>query len=182
MDGVYVHIAENYMAKGKTPWIDTAQQRQVLEVVKAISPTLMGKKAPNFTVQLEDKKNISLYDIQSPYTVLIFWAPDCLHCQQSLPLLNTFYSTYKDKGVQVFAVCIKLNDQEKNCWTYIDKNQFTGWINASDQTGGDASIQTQYNIKTTPKVYVLDKNKTIVVKDIGVENLEEVFKRLISEK
>ncbi len=182
MDGVYVHIAENYIATGKAPWIEEEEKNKVLSAVKAISPTLIGKKAPNFTVQTEDDKNISLYDIQSPYTILIFWAPNCTHCQQSMPQLNTFYKAYKDKGVQVFAVCTKVNEQEKSCWDYIDKNQFTGWINGSDKNGGTSSIQTIYNVKTTPKIYVVDKDKKIIVKDIGVENLEEVFKRLFPTK
>ncbi len=182
MDGVYVHIAEDYIAKGKAPWIEEEEKNKVLSAVKAISPTLIGKKAPNFTVQTEDDKDISLYDIHSPYTILVFWAPNCTHCQQSMPQLNTFYKAYKDKGVQVFAVCTKVNEQEKSCWDYIDKNQFTGWINGSDKKGGASSIQTLYNVTTTPKIYVVDKDKTILVKDIGVENLEEVFKRLLPSK
>jgi len=182
MDGVFVHIAEEYIAKGKAPWINEEEKNSVLSAVKLISPTLIGKKAPNFTVQGEDGKNISLNDIQSPYTVLVFWAPNCAHCQQSMPVLSNFYKTYKDKGVQVFAVCTKLNEQEKGCWDYIDKNQYTNWINGSDKSGGTSSIQTTYNIKTTPKVYVLSKDKTILAKDLAVENLEEVFKRILPGK
>ncbi|HUR32085.1 MAG TPA: redoxin domain-containing protein, partial [Saprospiraceae bacterium] len=179
MDGIYVHIAEEYIAKGKTPWIEDDERNKVLAAVKLISPTLIGKQAPNFTVQLEDGKDISLNDIQSPYTVLFFWSPNCTHCQQSIPTLTDFYKTYKDKGVQVFAVCTKLNEQEKNCWEYLEKNDLHNWINASDQMGGGSSIHTQYNIKTTPKIYVLDKDKTIIAKDLGVEHLEEVMRRLI---
>lgn len=178
MDAIYVHIAENYIAKGKAPWIEEAEKNTVLAAVKNISPTLIGKKAPNFTVQMESGKDISLYDIASPYTVLFFWAPNCSHCQQSIPVLTNFHNAYKDKGVQVFAVCTKVNDQEKNCWDYLDKNNLHSWINASDKMGGGSAIHTQYNLKTTPKVYILGKDKTIIAKDLGVEHLDEVMKRL----
>ena len=178
MDAVYVHLAENYIAKGKAPWIETDERNAVLAAVKLISPTLIGKKAPDFTVQAADGKAISLNSIQSPYTVLFFWAPNCTHCQQSIPQLTKFYDAYKSKGVEVFAVCTKVNEQEKNCWEYLDKNNLTNWINASDKMGGSSSIHTQYNLKTTPKIYVLNKDKTIIAKDIGVEHLEEVMKRL----
>jgi peroxiredoxin len=179
MDAIYVHIAENYIAKGKAPWIEEDEKNTVLTAVKNISPTLIGKKAPNFTVQLEEGKDISLYDIESPYTVLFFWAPNCTHCQQSIPVLGNFYNAYKDKGVQVFAVCTKLNEQEKNCWEYLDKNNLHNWINASDKMGGNSAIHTQYNIRTTPKIYILGKDKTIIAKDMGVEHLDEVMKRLL---
>ena len=181
MDAIYVHIAEEYMVKGKTPWIEPDEVNKIIAAVKLISPTLIGKKAPDFSVQLADGKDISLYDIQSPYTVLFFWSPNCAHCQQSIPGLSKFYTAYKDKGVQVFAVCTKLNEQEKNCWEYVDKNNLNNWINASDKMGGSSSIHTQYNIKTTPKIYVLDKNKTIIAKDLGVEHLEEVMKRILPQ-
>jgi hypothetical protein len=96
-----------------------------------------------------------------------------------MPLLNKFSTTYKNKGVQVFTVCTKLNEQEKDCWEYLDKNQFEGWINSSDKMGGSSSIHKLYNITTTPKIYVLAKDKTIIAKDLGVEHLEEVMKRVI---
>ncbi len=182
MDAVYVHIAEEYIAKGKAPWIEESEKMQVLEAIKYISPILIGKTAPDFTVQKEDGSNISLRSIQSPYTILIFWSPNCAHCKESMPHLNDFNTKYKDKGIQIFAVCTKVNEQEKSCWEYLDKNMMKNWINASDKTGGTSSVQTLYNVKTTPKIFVLDKNKKILVKDIAVENLEDIFKSLLAEK
>lgn len=179
MDGVYVHIAEKYIASGKAPWIEDEEKNNVLAAVKLISPTLIGKKAPNFSVQLADGKDISLYDVSSPYTVLFFWSPNCAHCQKSMPTLNEFYKTYKKNGVEIFAVCTKLNEQEKNCWEFLEKNNYMEWINASDQEGGSSSIHGQYNLKVTPKIYILGKDKTIIAKDLSVENLEEVMKRLL---
>lgn len=181
MDAVYVHIAEQYIASGKASWIEADEKEKVLAAVKTISPTLIGKKAPDFMVQLEDGKNISLSEIKSPYTVLVFWAPNCAHCQKSMPILNTFQQSYKKDGVQVFAVCTKLNEQEKSCWDYLDKNQFTNWITASDKIGGSSQIHSQYNITTTPKIYVLGSDKKIIAKDIGVEHLEEVMKRILKK-
>lgn len=179
MDAVYVHIAEEYIAKGKTPWIETQEKDEVLAAVKLISPTLIGKVAPDFTVQTQSGKDISLHSIQSPYTVLFFWAPDCTNCQQSMPVLADFYKAYKAKGVEVFGVCSKINDQEKNCWTYLANHPEYNWINGSDQTNGASGVRTQYNITTTPRIYLLDKNKTIVAKDFGVEHLGEVMNRLL---
>lgn len=179
MDAVYVHIAENYIAKGKTPWIADQEKEVVLAAVKKISPTLIGKPAPDFTVQSQSGKDISLHSIQSPYTVLFFWAPDCTNCQQSMPVLADFYKAYKAKGVEVFGVCSKINEQEKNCWQYLGTHPEFNWINGSDQTQGSSGVRTQYNITTTPRIYLLDKNKTIIAKDFGVEHLGEVMNRLL---
>lgn len=178
MDAVYVHIAEAYIGKGKAPWIEEKEKNDVLAAVARISPTLIGKTAPDFTVQTAEHKDITLHGIASPYTVLVFWSPNCTHCQQSIPVLEDFNSAWKDKGVQILAVCTKLNEDEKNCWEYLDKNNLHNWINASDQMGGNSAIHRQYYITTTPKIFVLDSNKKILAKDLGVEHLDEVMKRL----
>jgi hypothetical protein len=36
-----------------------------------------------------------------------------------------------------------------------------------------------YNIKSTPQLYILDRNKEILSKRIGAEQLEEVMDRII---
>lgn len=177
MDAVYVHLAENYIATGKTPWIDQAEKEAVLNAVKMVSPTLIGKTAPDFTVQLASGQDISLHSIQSPYTILVFWAPNCTHCQQSIPVIDKFYNTYKSKGVQLFGVCTRLNEKEKSCWDFVEKNQLQHWIQATDKTG-QSGIHSQYNLTTTPRIFVLDKNKRILAKDLGAEHLEEVMKRI----
>lgn len=182
MDAIYVHIAKEYIGKGQAEWINQKQIDEILAAVEAIEPTLIGKRAPNFTVQKRDGSDIDLGDIDSEFTVLFFWAPNCSHCQASMSTLQEFQERLREKGVSVFAVCTKVNESEKNCWEYIDAAGLTTWINASDQTGGNSSIHVLYNIKNTPSVFVLDRNKKILVKNIGVDQLEEVFKRILPEK
>jgi peroxiredoxin len=181
MDAIYVHIARNYIAKGKAPWIEESEKNKILTAIETIEPTLIGTKAPDFKVQSREGKNIRLYDIESPYTVLFFWSPQCSHCQKSMPSLREFYTEYKSKGVEIFAVCTKVNEQEKECWEYLDLMEFHQWINASDKTGGKSSVHVLYNIKNTPKIYVLNEDKTILAKDFGVEQLREVMTKIIPD-
>ena len=179
MDGIFVHIAEEYIAKGKAPWIGMEEREAVLAAVRLISPTLIGKKAPDFEVQRRDGSSMRLSNVVSPYTVLFFWSPNCTHCQQSMPKLDGIYKKYKSKGVQLFAVCTKLNEQEKNCWDYVDEKAYGDWLHASDQSGGASGVLRQYNIQTTPRIFILDNDKTILAKDLGVDHLEEVLNRII---
>ena len=179
MDAVIVHIADDYVAAGKAPWLNAGEKATLLAVAASVAPTLIGKKAPDFTVQRQNGKNISLYDIHSPVIILIFWAPRCSHCQRSMPLLADFYEKFKSRGVQVFTVCTKINEQEKECWEYLDKNHLHSWINATDQTGGTSGVNDLYYVRRTPKIFVLDKDKTIVAKELEVEQLDEVVNKLL---
>ena len=175
MDGVYVHLVENYYAKGKAPWVDKKQLDKIVDEAKRAKPTLVGKTAPNFKVQRRDSSDITLYEINSPYTVLIFWAHDCSHCKESMPDLKNFYEAYGPKGVEVFSICTKVGKDEPPCWDFIDERKLDVWINASDQQGGRSFIHSLYNIKSTPRVFVLDQDKKIISKGIGTEQLGEFF-------
>lgn len=181
MDAVYVHIAQEYIATGKAPWIEDDEKNAVLSAIASVAPTLIGKTAPNFTVQRADDSDISLYDIEAPYTVLFFWAPNCSHCQKSMPALKDFYNKYSQSGVEVFAVCTKFSTQEPACWTYLEEGEMMDWINASDKRNGSSGVLTTYNIRNTPRIFVLSQDKTIMAKDIAVEQLDDIMTRLMQQ-
>jgi len=110
---------------------------------------------------------VSLYDIQKDFTILYFWEPDCGHCKEATPKLKAFYEKVKNNGIEVFAVCTQ-SDKQK--WSkYIEENNLT-WINGWDPQRS-SHFDSFYNVQSTPMVYILDKNKTIIAKKISVEDI-----------
>ncbi len=184
MDAVYVHLALQYYGNGKAPWVDESQLKKIISNAEDASPTLIGKVAPNFVVQQKDGSNISLAEVKALYIVLVFWAHDCSHCQTSMPELVEFHKNFQesDSGIQVFSVCTKLNSDEPPCWDFVTEKNLEGlpdWINASDQLGGRSYMHSLYNIKKTPKMFVLDGEKRIITKDLSVEQLYEFFEQTL---
>lgn len=178
MDAVYVHLVENYYANGAATWIDAEQLKKIVDNAAALKPILLGKRAPEIKMQLRDGSPISLGDVQSPYTVLYFWRYDCGHCKESTPYMKAFYENYKDQGVKIFGVCVKFNDEVPDCWKYIDENALDGWIHTVDPYL-QSKFYTKYNIKTTPQIFILDKDKNIISKGIGANQIEEVMEQII---
>jgi thiol-disulfide isomerase/thioredoxin len=178
MDAVYVHLAEKYYGGGQAPWVDSAQLAKIVENAVALKPILIGKTAPNIKMQLRDGTPITLHELNSPYTVLYFWRYDCGHCKESTPDIKAFFEEYKNKGVKIFAVCVKFNDEIGDCWKYIDENQLDGWIHTVDPYLR-SKFYTLYNVKTTPQIFILDKNKKIISKGIGAGQLKEVMSKII---
>lgn len=187
-DAVYVHIAKKYYATGQAPWTDREQLDKIVDNAKRLEPLLIGKTAPNIKMQKEDSTPISLHDVESPYTVLIFWQPDCGHCKKSMPDLKTFYNNFKSKGVEIFAVCTKTWERDDNgditikevekCWKFIDEHDIDGWINVADPYVR-SRFSTLYDIQSTPQIFILDKNKEILSKRLGAEQLSEVMDKII---
>jgi peroxiredoxin len=181
MDAVYVHIAEKYYAGGQAPWTNEEQLKKIVENATELKPLLIGKIAPNITLQDRNGRSVSLYDIKSEYTVLYFWRFDCGHCKKTLPDMKAFHEKFKDKNVRIVSVCVKFTDEVPDCWKYIDENEIGDWMHLVDPYHR-SKFATIYSVKTTPQLYVLDRNKEILTKRIGAEQLSEVMERLMEMK
>lgn len=181
MDGVYVHLVESYYANGKAPWLDKENLAKMNSDARALKPLLIDKIAPNIRVFKKDSTPIVLHDLKNSYIVLLFWAPDCGHCKKSMPLIRDFYDKFNSKGVEILAVCTKVGPDEKTCWDGVDEMKMGKWINASDPSHS-SRFKAIYDLKTTPQIYILDKNKKILTKKIGAEQLSEVMDKLLNIK
>jgi len=121
----------------------------------------------------------SLNDVQAKYTILYFWDSDCGTCRKETPKLYDYYLKVKKKGVEVFAVSIEL--LRENWESFIDEHHMTEWINCIDDKE-ETNFRYVYNIKGTPLIFLLDKDKKIVAKRLSVEQLEQYLDRLLEEK
>ena len=179
MDAVYVHLVLEYYAKGKAPWAIESNLKKMIDRARVLEPILVGKTAPNIEMLDSQKQVIRLHDVVSDYIVLYFWAPDCGHCKKSLPHMLEFSENFEQKGVKLFSVCSKLLDDEKTCWKYIDDNpKMKRWLNTSDPYLKSRYKQI-YDVLATPMIYILDKDKKIISKKIGAEQLSDVMQRII---
>jgi thiol-disulfide isomerase/thioredoxin len=181
LDAVFVHLVDRYVSSGKSSFLEEEARNEVIKKASRMKPTLMGKQAPEITVYDENDQPVTLYDIDANYTVMIFWRPGCSTCQKSMPFVNKFYDAYKDKGVKVVSVCTEMGEKATECWPYVEqkgmKNRF---INTYDPRNRSRFYQ-KYDVRTTPKILVLDKNKEILINRIGAEQLGEILDRFLEK-
>ncbi|MEM1219010.1 MAG: redoxin domain-containing protein [Bacteroidota bacterium] len=177
-DAVYVALVERYYMTGQATWTEEEQLEKIIDNAKRLKPLLIGKTAPNIEMETQGKEKIWLHDFESPYTVLFFWDPGCGHCKKSMPDMVKFYEAYKDRGVEVFAVCTKLYNELDECWDYIDEKGIGIWLNTVDPYHR-SRYKTIYDIRSTPQVYILDHKKEILSKRVGAEQLPEVMEKIL---
>jgi len=177
MDKVYVHIADEYYCKGLAPWTDEEQLAKICDNARRIKPILIGKKARNITTIDRHGKKHDLLNSTSDYTILYFWAPDCGHCKKMTPFLIDFHEKYKNKGVSMFNICKPKSGDYKECWEYIDEKQnMDKMLNTYDPS---QRAQIFYNVRSTPSLFILNKDKEIIMKGIGADQLDEVMDEII---
>lgn len=173
MDAVYVHMVDNYYSNGRAYWANEEQLATMKKNADENRPLLIGKQAPDIQMKTRDGKDVSLYDVDAKYTILYFWAYDCGHCKKSTPLMSEFYQKWKDKGVEIFSICTKQSEIQK-CWDYIDEKKIADWMHVTDKY---LRFYKDYNIKSTPTIFVLDENKEIISKRLGAEQLDDLLTR-----
>lgn len=181
MDAVYVHLAEKYYAAGQAPWLDEETTSQIVDNAMDIKPVLIGKTAQDIQVYLEDGSPLKISDIDYEYLVVMFWAPDCGHCKKAMPDFVAFNEKWSSKGIKTLAICSKLSEKEKDCWDILEEKNMLGFINATDKFH-KSRFKVKYNVTKTPKLFILDKDRKILIKDIGADQLESVIDEIIKIK
>lgn len=164
MDACFVHLVENYYMKGDATWLNQGTLQKYIDRAKSIAPNVIGNLAPEIKMQDLAGKEYSLHGINAKYTLLVFWSPDCGHCQEEIPKVDSLYkAVLKKKGVKVFAVNVDRDDTTR--WKNVIQTSggLEDWIHVYDPER-KSPYKSQYDVYGTPRIYLLDERKIIIGK------------------
>jgi thiol-disulfide isomerase/thioredoxin len=203
MDRVYWYLGANYYCAPNTKayWMTPENLDDFCEKVNKVGRTLIGNFAPMLILTDTTEQNwINMYKVEAEYTVLYFWDPNCGHCKKTTPKLQTLYEEkFKKRGIEVFAVA-KATGDDFVAWKKFIRDNKLSFINVGltksvyDQAMKDPRPLLQkttleslnysdtYDVYSTPRIFVLDKDKKIKFKQIGVEQLEEIMDDITGHK
>ena len=181
-DKVFLHLFQNFFAKGDTVLLNEASKKSITERAYSIMANQLGIAAPSLILTTPENKKVSLYEIKSPYTFIAFWDPTCSHCKIDIPRLDSFYkASWKNFQVKVFSV--NINFKELGAWkTFINEKHLEDWIhgyqpeedlNREIKAGLPSTIRQLYDVYKTPTFYLLDSNKKIIAKNLSLEQFHD---------
>ncbi|MGD2035423.1 MAG: TlpA disulfide reductase family protein, partial [Bacteroidales bacterium] len=193
MDAVQVHLADKYYVK-ESWWSDKKFIADLEERIEILKPLLLGKVAPDFELLSVPKEHfiaaehdtalkkyphigdlIRIHNVKADFLVLLFWEADCGHCKKAVPkLYESYKDTLENMGVKVIAISTLFGEDGKAKWIdFVNKYKIYDWINAWYPY--DYKFKITYDVRTTPQVFVLDKDKKIIAKRLGVEQVAELI-------
>ena len=204
MDKVYIYMADRYYcsknSEGKSPafWMTEEKLKDLCEKIPVQKNLVMGAVPPNLILRdTSDVKWKDFYSLKSEYTILYFWDPECGHCKKITPKLETLYKEkFKARNIEIFAVGKAVGEDfgkwkkfiRDNNMTYINVGVTDPLFKAAMEdarqfvpkytTIESLNYQTTYDIFSTPRVFVLDKDKKIIAKSISISQLEDLMDRL----
>lgn len=181
MDAVYVHLALEYYAKGKAPWMPEENKREIVSMAQKMKPVLIGKQAPDFRLVKQDGTPVVLSELDNEYTVVVFWKPSCGHCTKAMPDIIAFQEAYKDQDIQVVAICTDGTSKPEECWQGVKDKNMESLTNLIDASGKDRVVSKYYAI-STPLIYFIDREGKIAIKKVPAENMGAVIESLRNER
>lgn len=180
-DAVYVHLVDMVYRVGDAWWADEKQVDKMTDRVSRLRYTMCGVTAPDVVMKDTDGKTQALRLVDKEYTVLYFWDYDCGHCKKVTPKLAEWFGT-KANHDKVGLMTVSINgDIEK--W----KERLGEYgldtlpaINVQDHAR-KTNFGYYYDMQSTPRALLLDKDKHIIAKQISIETLEEILTRMLKD-
>jgi thiol-disulfide isomerase/thioredoxin len=181
-DAVFVHLFEKYINTGQAEFFTEQYKKHMTDRAYSLMANLIG--APAAELQMVDTLgNLTpLSKVQAEFTVVCFWDPNCGHCKEVVPKVDSIYqASWKNKGVKVYGVMV---EGGQDPWRkFIRDNNLNGWIHVyqteaqknADLAAGRPLYRQLYDVYQTPVLYLLDKDKHIIAKKLTYQQIDDVI-------
>jgi thiol-disulfide isomerase/thioredoxin len=208
MDKIFVKMGERYYCQknldGSTniTWMEKDKLDDLCKKVNTYKNLVVGVVPPNISLlDTTDVKWHDFYSLKKEYVVLYFWDPECGHCKKTTPKLGELYiKKLKDRNVEVFAIGKAIGEDFGKWKKFIKENNLTFTNVALTEklysaatkdalqfvpkytTLESLNYQDTYDIYSTPRIFVLDKDKKIIAKSLSISQLEDMLDHLQDKK
>ena len=184
-----IKLSEQYLYETSSPVCDEEKLIPILQYVlqsalldntekirpkylfEIISKNRTGHIANDFTYTLMNGETGNLHSVNAEYTILYFNDPECEDCMMLIkqliasPLVSDLTKQGKLKILMTYV-----ND-DIEAWEKHASDVPDSWIYSRD-TEQKILIEEIFDIKQFPTMYLLDKDKKVLLKDATFEKLE----------
>lgn len=156
------------------------QKEEKMQKENPIIGLKKGNIAPDFTINNEQKMPITLSKMRGKVVLIDFWASWCRPCRDENPNVVLAYNEFKDKGFEIIGVSVDENEQK---WLKAIETDKLTWAQGCELTGWEKSeIAKNYNVKSIPMNFLLDKDGVIIAKNLRGSALEKAIKKALKPK
>ena len=165
----YIPVLEAMIA---SPILDETEKIRPQARLQLAQKNRIGTKALNFTYTLTSGAQGNLYQLKADYILLFINNPGCHACTETIeglknaPFINQLL---KEKKLILLSV---YPDEELDEWRKHLSEFPKEWINGYDKKFA-IKEQQLYDLKAIPTLYLLNKEKTVLLKDATAQAIEE---------
>ena len=174
-DEYYIPVLEELVS---SPLLDEYERIAPAYDLEIARKNRIGRAATDFVYTLEDGSEHRLYDIKTRYTILLFSNPECPLCGEIMRQIasSEFLSLLMQNGV--LEVLTLYPDEDITHWRKYLSNIPSEWIRAYDKNQV-LTKERLYNLSAIPALYLLDRDKHVLIKDgTSVADIENLLMRI----
>lgn len=169
----YIKFLESLLAIDSLP--DALHERAThrLHVAMLNRP---GSIAADFRYLERNGEKSRLHSIKSPFTLLIFYDPECPHCADILTTIassETINRAIADKSLTLLAVYA---EGKRDVWRKTRNDMPHNWLVGYDLTG--ILDEGLYDLPAMPIPYLLDSDKRVILKDPQIRTLIGIISQM----
>lgn len=170
-EALFIPVLQKMMASNKLSDDDKLRPAMLL---KSVSKNKVGSMAADFSYTKPDGSQHQLSEVQTPLTLLLFFDPECDDCHQVIMRLektDVLNQLTADRQLTVLAV---YPGENKRLWQTMAQHMLPTWEIGMDESQTIYEKEL-YDILGFPSMYLLDQQKTVILKDASLTALEEYF-------
>ena len=161
----------------KSSLIEPVMQEKYARQVRLAALNRTGTPATDFRFADKRGRMHSLYGIKSEVTLLFFSNPGCAACKEIIDVLKNdpvISQLIADGTMAVLNIYI---DEDLEAWRSYMPIYPENWYNGFDP---DLVIRGEelYNVRAIPSLYLLDKDKVVIMKDAPEARVFDYLSRL----
>lgn len=160
-----------------TPQVEETLKQRALFARKLAEKNRVGMKATDFTYTMATGKQARLSSIRSPYTLLLFFDPDCHTCNAVKDAMKTSERLAELIQSKQLTLLTIYPDEDIDLWRSRLPQLPKEWIHAYDK-GQVLTHEELYDLSSMPSFYLLDAEKKVLLKDAGWGQIEEALYRI----
>jgi thiol-disulfide isomerase/thioredoxin len=183
-DAVFVHLFEKYFSQKSYEWLTDKGQKLIQDRAYSLYGNILGREAANVELPDSNGKIQTLYNVKSPYTLLVIYDPTCGHCKETLPRLDSFYlAKWKALGLKFYGLAKETEGSRKDWLNFMTQKKLNEWVNVyyskeaeKDRIAkGSAGYSQLFDVQSFPTLYLLDKDKRIIAKKVTLEQIDDIL-------
>ena len=170
----YIPVAEYILTDSRSDEWERIRPASRLEMMKK---NRVGELVRDFAYTLQDGTSGRLFSIRADYTLLYFYNPDCPNCREiaealkASPMINYLLAS------ETLAILALYPDEDLEAWRRHTAQIPPTWINAYDK-GAVIRETPLYDLRAIPSLYLLDREKKVIVKDGTIEQIGGALEQL----
>jgi peroxiredoxin len=133
----------------------------------------IGDRAPAFSIVDLQGQSITSENWQGSPVILRFWDTECKYCRADSPIINSYFDTYREKGLKVLYVATA-NETIERVKAYIEELDI-GFPVALDR---DGAMARDYQVSLVPQTIFISPDQkiiTAVLGGVGEAELQELL-------